>query len=64
MVFVHSRNATGRVACALRDIASNRGDSLLFRSENSPEYGSAQKQVSQLINLSLVSTKSELLFFR
>lgn len=46
MVFVHARNATGRIATILRDMAKSRGNQLLFLPENNAQYGLAQKQVS------------------
>lgn len=48
MVFVHARNATVRTAMALREKAKNNGTIGLFQSKQSSEYGTAEKQVSNL----------------
>ncbi|EDO46714.1 predicted protein [Nematostella vectensis] len=53
MVFVHARNATVRTAMTLREMASNQGDSMLFRAEQAPDYGSALKQVMRSRNKQL-----------
>ena len=45
MVFVHARNATVKTALTLREMAGNQGDAALFRAQQSPEYGAAEKQV-------------------
>lgn len=49
MVFVHARNATVKTAMALREIANNSGDSKLFRADQDPQYGAAEKQVTDVI---------------
>lgn len=45
MVFVHARNATGRVAAILKEQASNKGHTKFFTPENTASYGLAQKSV-------------------
>ena len=45
MVFVHARNATVKTALTLREMAANQGDTAAFHVEQTPEYGTAQKQV-------------------
>ena len=42
MVFVHARNATVKIALKL---AGNQGDVALFRAQQSPDYGAAEKRV-------------------
>ena len=51
MVFVHARNATVKTALTLREMASNRGDTTLFHAKQSPEYGTAEKQVQSRVQL-------------
>lgn len=48
MVFVHARNATVKTALTLREMAANQGDAALFHAQQSPEYGTAEKQVSMV----------------
>ena len=44
-MFVHSRNGTVKTASNLRDIAAGSNESNVFRCDESPELGTAQKQV-------------------
>ena len=53
MVFVHARNATGRTATVLRDMAKNEGTISFFITEQSPQLGAVQKQVSMSRNKQL-----------
>ncbi|XP_071957193.1 activating signal cointegrator 1 complex subunit 3-like [Antedon mediterranea] len=53
MVFVHARNATVHTAMNLVDIAKNQGQAEMFHAKPSPQYGSAQKQVSRSRNKQL-----------
>lgn len=45
MIFVHARNATGRIAAILKEMANNKGHSKIFVPENSAGYGLALKSV-------------------
>jgi activating signal cointegrator complex subunit 3 len=45
MVFVHARNETVRTANVLNEMAKKMGDTALFRPDQNPRYGDAQKQV-------------------
>ncbi|XP_038077615.1 activating signal cointegrator 1 complex subunit 3-like [Patiria miniata] len=53
MVFVHARNATVTTAQSLREIAKTQGDSLMFRPDQNPAFGNAEKQVSKSRNKQL-----------
>lgn len=53
MVFVHARNATVKTALTLREMAANQGDTAAFHVEQTPEYGTAQKQVMKSRNKEL-----------
>ena len=44
-MFVHARNATVRTAQTLREKAKNTGTIGLFHLKQTPEYGTAEKQV-------------------
>uniref|UniRef100_A0A915JEM2 Helicase C-terminal domain-containing protein n=1 Tax=Romanomermis culicivorax TaxID=13658 RepID=A0A915JEM2_ROMCU len=54
MVFVHARNATGRTAASLKEMANNKGHSTLFIPENTAAYGLAQKMISKSRNRQLI----------
>lgn len=45
MVFVHARNSTVHTASKLQEIAKRNGEIGLFQPEQSPELGTAAKQV-------------------
>jgi activating signal cointegrator complex subunit 3 len=46
LVFVHARNATGKLALAMREMANNNGDAELFAPDKrSKSYGTAQQAV-------------------
>ena len=45
-MFVHARNATVKTATVLRDMASSQGDQLLFKPDQTPQLGLAEKQVN------------------
>ncbi|KAK3734227.1 hypothetical protein QZH41_012947, partial [Actinostola sp. cb2023] len=53
MVFVHARNATVKTAMNLRELANNHGDSQVFRADQDPAFGTAQKQVMRSRNKQL-----------
>ncbi|XP_066288135.1 activating signal cointegrator 1 complex subunit 3-like [Branchiostoma lanceolatum] len=53
LVFVHARNATVRTATALRDMATSSGNGSIFCSQQSSEYGAAEKQVNRSRNKQL-----------
>ena len=59
MVFVHARNATVKTALTLREMAANQGDATLFHAQQSPEYGTAEKQVCNGVILSQHLTLSQ-----
>ena len=45
MVFVHARNATVHTAMYLRETAKSNGEIGMFQPQQTPEFGSALKQV-------------------
>ncbi|XP_041463235.1 activating signal cointegrator 1 complex subunit 3-like [Lytechinus variegatus] len=53
MVFVHARNATVQTAMYLRETAKGNGEIGMFQGQQSPEYGSALKQVMKSRNKQL-----------
>lgn len=53
MVFVHARNSTVHTASKLQEIAKRNGEIGLFQPEQSPELGTAAKQVSKSRNKQL-----------
>lgn len=46
LVFVHARNATGKLAATMKEMASVRGHTELFLPDQSGSYLAAQKSVS------------------
>ena len=53
MVFVHARNATVKTGMALKEMAQNRGDTMVFESESSAELGTAKGSVAKSRNKQL-----------
>lgn len=54
MVFVHARNATVRTATVLRELAQQKGQTALFKPDESTSYGMAEKAISKSRNKQLV----------
>ncbi|MFH4974499.1 hypothetical protein AB6A40_001208 [Gnathostoma spinigerum] len=54
LVFVHARNATGRLAASFRELAAAKGELSLFEANSSQDYNEAKKAVKSTHNSQLM----------